>query len=525
MIKKFATVYAGHVDLPDRGQDATPANERRFSNAHLASVFDKSEAIARVMDEGGWDTLWMAEHHFQQEGYEVIPNLLMAAVHLCHLTKSLRIGCGFNITPMWHPLRLAEDFACADIMTKGRTIFGVGRGYHTREVETFGAPMLDQNANRELFEEQVEIIFKAFDNERFSHKGKHYTLPPEVPYRGYTLKDLTLVPRPVHLPVECWQPVVSASARGLDFMVKHNIKGAVGGGAATMEQGPITAFQAAAHRAGKDWKLGENLMIGIVIHLADSKQQALKEIVPLYEEHAKMFAPLGFMPGMTKEQIAAVARRGGWYGAGVPNVEHYINLGGWFAGTSEELVASPEEHRGPVSGAGAHQPVHADGYAAVDHARSVSSRDGRGDAAFQTLNADDPQYPVERPGARFCRGVLLGPGGPADGGHHHRPALDEGMLHDGELHAGAVRPRAGVALRRDGAPVARHRWSWAAGECHLVPARRLVADRAAHRGSLRFGDHHHRHSVRVGASEDRRGSGGAGWQDRRAERGGNRDRS
>ena len=88
MIKKFATVYAGHVDLPDRGQDATPANERRFSNAHLASVFDKTEAIARVMDEGGWDTLWMAEHHFQQEGYEVIPNLLMAAVHLCHLTKT-----------------------------------------------------------------------------------------------------------------------------------------------------------------------------------------------------------------------------------------------------------------------------------------------------------------------------------------------------------------------------------------------------------------------------------------------------
>ena len=63
--------------------------------------------------------------------------------------------------------------------------------------------------------------------------------------------------------------MVSASARGLDFMVKHNIKGAVGGGAATLEQGPITAFQDAGHRAGKDWKLGENLMIGIVVHLAD----------------------------------------------------------------------------------------------------------------------------------------------------------------------------------------------------------------------------------------------------------------
>ena len=177
MIRKFATVYAGHVDLPDRGQDATPANERRYSNEHLAGVFAKTEAIAKVMDEGGWDTLWMAEHHFQQEGYEVIPNLLMAAVHLCHLTKTLKIGCGFNITPMWHPLRLAEDYATADLLTKGRTVFGVGRGYHSREVETFGAPIINQNANRELFEEQVEILFKSFNSESFSHKGKHYTLP------------------------------------------------------------------------------------------------------------------------------------------------------------------------------------------------------------------------------------------------------------------------------------------------------------------------------------------------------------
>ena len=49
--------------------------------------------------------------------------------------------------------------------------FGVGRGCHTREVETFVSPL-----NRELFEEQVDIIFKAFNNESFSHKGKHYTI-------------------------------------------------------------------------------------------------------------------------------------------------------------------------------------------------------------------------------------------------------------------------------------------------------------------------------------------------------------
>src|ERR1700722_18738238 len=55
MITKFNTVYAGHVDIPDRdrGQDGTPANDRRFSNGHLASVFSKTETIATLMDETG----------------------------------------------------------------------------------------------------------------------------------------------------------------------------------------------------------------------------------------------------------------------------------------------------------------------------------------------------------------------------------------------------------------------------------------------------------------------------------------
>ena len=84
------------------------------------------------------------------------------------------------------PAAARQDYAVADILTHGRIVFGVGRGYHTREVETFGSPLIDQDANRELFEEQVDIIFKAFNSKSFSHQGKHYTLPPEVPYRGYT---------------------------------------------------------------------------------------------------------------------------------------------------------------------------------------------------------------------------------------------------------------------------------------------------------------------------------------------------
>ena len=118
----------------------------------MGGALHKVVEYAKCMDERGDDTFWMAEHHFQPEGTELIPNLLMMAMHLCGVTRNLRFGCGFNVVPMWHPLRLAEDYATADILTGGRVIFGVARGYHTREVETFGAPLRDQKANRELLD-------------------------------------------------------------------------------------------------------------------------------------------------------------------------------------------------------------------------------------------------------------------------------------------------------------------------------------------------------------------------------------
>src|SRR5213083_2072574 len=340
MITKFATVYAGHVDLPDMGQDATPANERRFSNDHLVSVFEKTDAIAKCMDEAGYYAIWLAEHHFQHEGYEVLPNLLMSAVHLAHVTKRIKIGCGFNIAPMWHPLRLAEDYATVDRLTGGRVVFGVGRGYHSREVETFGAPMLDQDANRELFEEQVDIIFKSFNERSFAHQGKHYTIPPPVPYRGYEVREVTLVPRPKTLPVECWQPVVSASQRGLDFMAKHGIKGLIGGGAAAggASDKVVHAFREARARAGRETELGGDLCIGYSFHIADSVEQGIKEATPFFEENIKMFAPLGFVPGLTPEQIDAAADPKRARQAGLPTLRNAIKAGTWLIGPPELIT-------------------------------------------------------------------------------------------------------------------------------------------------------------------------------------------
>jgi alkanesulfonate monooxygenase SsuD/methylene tetrahydromethanopterin reductase-like flavin-dependent oxidoreductase (luciferase family) len=342
MLKQFDSSYAGHIDLENVGYGGTPINDRRYPNEKLATALSKAESMATLMDRLGYGTYWMAEHHFQPEGTECIPNVLMMALHLTHLTKNLRIGCGFNITPMWHPLRLAEDYAMADILSGGRVVFGVGRGYHTREVETFGAPLLDQAANRELFEEQVEIIFKSFNQESFNHKGKHYTLPPEVPYRGYTLKELTLVPRPARLPVECWQPIQGGTQRALDFMAKHGICGVIGGGSA--EGGAVhksmVDFQAAYERAGRHIELGERMALGFQFYIARSVEEGMRVAAKYYEENMKMFGELRLVRALTDEQIEIMRDPKRAPTAKLPRIEDAVKAGGFLTGTPADIIES-----------------------------------------------------------------------------------------------------------------------------------------------------------------------------------------
>ena len=340
MITKFDSLYAGHVDMDNLGYTGTPVNDRSFSDKHLATVFDKGIAIAQLLDRSGFDTFWMAEHHFQPEGYECIPNLLLFQVHLAHLTERVRLGCAFNIAPMWHPLRLAEDFATADILTKGRVVFGVGRGYHTREVETFGAPLQDQPANRELFEEQVEIIMKAFNQASFSHHGTYYDVPPKVPYRGYELEEITLVPRPINRPVECWQPIQGGSQRALDFMAKHRIKGIIGGGVAeggVMDE-HMAGYRDALVRTGRDAELGEDLSIGFQFYLADTQEKAMQVAGKYYEENIKMFGPLRLHRGLSEQQILDISDPKKAPFAGLPSIEDAVKGGAFLCGPPEVVI-------------------------------------------------------------------------------------------------------------------------------------------------------------------------------------------
>src|SRR5205823_13549003 len=225
MIKRFHVLYVGQVELENIGLHGTPADARRYSNERLSEPFFAARDVAQLMDELGYYALWTAEHHFQHDGYECFPNLIQLSLWLATQTRRLKLGCAFNVVPMWHPIRLAADYAMADIVTDGRVIMGVGRGYHTREMETLDAPPLDTSANRSISEEVLDLLLKCFNEEAFHHKGKYFECPPPVPYRGYQLEEITTVPRPKHLPVEIWMPI--ASGKTIDLMAQKGLKAMV----------------------------------------------------------------------------------------------------------------------------------------------------------------------------------------------------------------------------------------------------------------------------------------------------------
>ena len=338
MIRKFSVLYVGQIELENIGRDGTPADERRYPNERLAEALGNATKLAKLLDELGFYALWTAEHHFQREGYECLPNLLLLSTYLATQTERLKFGCAFNIVPMWHPLRLAEDYAMADILTGGRVIFGVGRGYHSREVETFGAPVIDNDANRELFMEQVEIILKAFNEESFSHHGKHYTIPPAVPYRGYELKEITLVPRPIHRPVDIWQPI--ASGLTLEYIASNGFKAMVALTGEKLVDSLFHSYRDLSAKYGRHLQLGEDMALGVGFYLADTQEEALRRIRPSHDERYKWFAPFGFVR-YTDEEGHPWGTPGA--PARIPDPEDGVEQKAWICGPPDHFVSFLQE--------------------------------------------------------------------------------------------------------------------------------------------------------------------------------------
>lgn len=149
--------------------------------ADAAGLLDNIRQQTILAEELGFEAIWLGEHHFGPYGVGDIPNPILLGADLAARTTKIRIGQMANIAPWWHPIRLAEDIAILDNMTKGRVEVGFGRGIWPYEGPQFhpNADPRKDRENRELFREIVEIVREIWTNEYFSYQGTNYTFPAE----------------------------------------------------------------------------------------------------------------------------------------------------------------------------------------------------------------------------------------------------------------------------------------------------------------------------------------------------------
>jgi alkanesulfonate monooxygenase SsuD/methylene tetrahydromethanopterin reductase-like flavin-dependent oxidoreductase (luciferase family) len=163
----------------------------------LPTVYERAFQRIDVMEQTGYDAVWLAEHHFST--YSVCPSIHMMGTHIAARTKRLRIGTAVSLAPFYHPLRLAEEVALLDVLSGGRVNWGAGRGFDATEYRTFGVAR-DESYPR--FRETVDIVLQAWRNERLTYHGKFYQFD-----------DVEVLPKPIqdpHPPV--WLAATSPDA-------------------------------------------------------------------------------------------------------------------------------------------------------------------------------------------------------------------------------------------------------------------------------------------------------------------------
>lgn len=181
--------------------------ERRVD---LATVFARALQRIEIMDRAGYDAVWLAEHHFSS--FSVCPSVHMMGTLAAARTTRLRIGTGVSLAPFYHPLRLAEEVALLDVLSGGRVNWGAGRGFARVEFENFGVPPDESTAR---FRETVEIVLRAWTEERLSFAGAHFRFD-----------GVEVLPKPMQLPhPPVWMAATSepsidwAAGRGFSILM------------------------------------------------------------------------------------------------------------------------------------------------------------------------------------------------------------------------------------------------------------------------------------------------------------------
>lgn len=141
-------------------------------------VEDQSDADAFAMgvdqvcqaEEWGLDAVWLAEIH-QQADRSVMSAPLSVLATVAGRTTRLKLGTGVQVLPLTHPLRLAEETATVDQISRGRLLMGVGRSGNPRAYAAYGVPYSE---SRDRFFEAKELLKLAWTQTSFSFRGKYY---------------------------------------------------------------------------------------------------------------------------------------------------------------------------------------------------------------------------------------------------------------------------------------------------------------------------------------------------------------
>ena len=135
------------------------------------AAFDQALGEVAAADQWGLDAVWLAELHGAPER-SVLSAPMMVASAIAAATERVRIGIAVQVLPLSHPLRLAEEAATVDQVSKGRLIYGIGRSGVVRTYEEYG---ISYDESRERFAEALEIMRLAWTEPTFSYQGKYHS--------------------------------------------------------------------------------------------------------------------------------------------------------------------------------------------------------------------------------------------------------------------------------------------------------------------------------------------------------------
>ena len=229
--------------------------------ASAAEAFRQSFEQVDAAERWGLDAMWLAELHFAPERSVLASPLILAAA-IAQRTKRMKIGTGVQVLPLCHPLRLAEEAATVDQISRGRLIFGVGRSGFPRTYEAYGVPY---GESRERFAETLEILKQAWTQESFSYKGQYYSFD-----------NVKVTPKPYQKP---W-PEIRVAANSADTFPNiakagHAVFVAVRLGTLEELEPNITAYRQAWKEAGHP---GEGkVFLRAPVYVAETDQAAREE--------------------------------------------------------------------------------------------------------------------------------------------------------------------------------------------------------------------------------------------------------